>query len=329
MKKILLSIIALCCTLMAGAQDSDQISAVLQVEDQTPQVFFGASALKSAIEAAPDHGGVITLTSGQFNAADITKDVIIYGAGFETDAEKGVFTTSIRGDINVNLPEGISAPHGIFVEGIWVTGNINVKSAVDGFTLSKSSFNNIDFDAPATRCVITQSYVRAEIIDGFDLYVQNSYVKERVMVMDDASYIRLDHCILTRNYDDNYYSYTNRMRYNCSNCIVTNTRPMNIQTYNYCIMTGVSNLNGYSATANNYFISIADVFDDGINNATYSEERTFELKNPTAYVGSDGKPIGPSGGIGWNKIPSTPIVKNLDATVNGTSLEVDYDAEVR
>ena len=71
------------------------------------------------------------------------------------------------------------------------------------------------------------------------------------------------------------------------------------------------------------------VFDDGINNATYSEERTFELKNPTTYVGSDGKPIGPSGGIGWNKIPSTPIVKNLDATVNGTSLEVDYDAEVR
>jgi hypothetical protein len=314
---------------MAGAQDSDQISAVLQVEDQTPQVFFGASALKSAIEAAPDHGGVITLTSGQFNAADITKDVIIYGAGFETDAEKGVFTTSIRGDINVNLPEGVSAPHGIFVEGIWVTGNINVKSAVDGLTLSKSSFNNIDFDAPATRCVITQSYVRAEIIDGFDLYVQNSYVKERVMVMDDASYIRLDHCILTRNYDDNYYSYTNRMRYNCSNCIVTNTRPMNIQTYNYCIMTGVSNLNGYSATANNYFLSIADVFDDCINNATYSEERTFELKNPTTYVGSDGKPIGPSGGIGWNKIPSTPIVKNLDATVNGTSLEVDYDAEVR
>ena len=119
------------------------------------------------------------------------------------------------------------------------------------------------------------------------------------------------------------------MRYNCSNCIVTNTRPMNIQTYNYCIMTGVSNLNGYAATANNYFISIADVFDDGINNATYSEERTFELKNPTTYVGSDGKPIGPSGGIGWNKIPSTPIVKNLDATVNGTSLEVDYDAEVR
>ena len=103
MKKILLSIIALCCTMAAGAQQTDQISAILQVEDQTPQVFYGASALKSAIAAAPNSGGVITLSSGLFNAIDITKDVKIFGAGFETDADNDVALTNINGGFNVNL----------------------------------------------------------------------------------------------------------------------------------------------------------------------------------------------------------------------------------
>ena len=71
MKKILLSIVALCCTVVAGAQNSSQQqTAILQKGDGTAEgsvsVYYGSDALKEAYNAADDEGCVITLTSGQF-----------------------------------------------------------------------------------------------------------------------------------------------------------------------------------------------------------------------------------------------------------------------
>ena len=73
--------------------------------------------------------------------------------------------------------------------------------------------------------------------------------------------------------------------------------------------------------------SIADIFADG-NDAKYSPTRTFELKDPTTYVGTDGTPIGLSGGAGWNKVPSNPYVSKVNTTLSGTQLNVTYEAGV-
>ena len=327
MKKILLSIIALCCTMAAGAQQTDQISAILQVEDQTPQVFYGASALKSAIAAAPNSGGVITLSSGLFNAIDITKDVKIFGAGFETDADNDVALTNINGGFNVNLPAEITGPHSISLEGVYVNGDITVKSAVDGFSLTKSSVNVLTFQAAATRCVVTQSYIRYAINGGHDLYVQNSYVRGRsINVLNDESHILLNHCIIT----DGYSYDGGNARFNCTNCII-DASYLNYrghQTFNYCLI--VPNFTEGGSSLHNWVgVAAANVFEDAAN-CNYTSSRTFMLKDPETYIGNDGTQVGVHGGdFPWNKIPSTPVVKNLNATVNGTSLGVTYQAEVR
>lgn len=327
MKKLLFSIIAFCCTLTVGAQQTDQISAILQVENQDPQVFYGASALKNALAAAPNSGGVITLTSGQFNATDITKDVKIFGSGFEADDDNDVAVTNINGSFNVNLPADIAGPHGISIEGVYVNGDIIVKSAVDGFSLTKCSVSQLTFNAAATRCVVTQSYIRYAINGGHDLYVQNSYVVgHTISILNDESHILLNHCIIT----DGYYFDHNNNRFNCTNCIVYSSYRNGVQTYNYCLLPNVNNLNGFVGSNNNWFsVGVANVFEDA-ENFNYSETRTFVLKNPETYIGSDGTQVGVHGGdFPWNKIPSTPIVKNLNTTVAGTDLNVTYEAEVR
>jgi hypothetical protein len=326
MKKILLSIIALCCSMMAGAQTTDQISAILQNGEETT-VFYGASALKNAIAAAPNSGGVITLTSGLFNATDIIKDVKIFGSGFQTIDSLDVAMTNINGGFNVNLPTDIAGPHGISMEGIYVNGDITVKSAVDGFSLTKCSFSQLTFQAAATRCVVTQSYIRYAINGGYDLYVQNSYVNgHSINVLNDESNILLNHCIIT----DGYNFDGRNSRFNCTNCIVNVGYRNSIQTYNYCILPNINNLNGFVDSGNNWFsIGEANVFKDA-SNFNYTDDRTFELKNPDTYIGNDNTQVGIHGGIfPWNKVPSTPVVKNLNATVDGINLNVEYEAEVR
>ena len=327
MKKLLFSIIAFCCTMAAGAQQTDQISAILQVGNETPQVFYGASALKNAIAAAPNSGGVITLTSGLFNAVDITKDVKIFGSGFETDVDNDIVLTNINGSFNVNLPADIAGPHGISIEGVYVNGDINVKSAVDGFSLTKCSVSQLTFNAAATRCVVTQSYIRYAINGGHDLYVQNSYVNgHSISVLNDGSHILLNHCIIT----DGYNFDGTGARFNCTNCVIDASylNYRGLQTFNYCLIAPNFSQGG-SSTNNWVNVGAANVFEDAAN-FSYSETRTFVLKNPETYIGNDNTQVGVHGGdFPWNKIPSTPIVKNLNTTVAGTNLNVAYEAEVR
>lgn len=84
MKKLSITLMMLCCAIVGNAQVTDEISAILQVGDNA-QIFYGADALIEAMAAAPDRGATITLSSGTFNAAEITKCVNIYGAGWVTE----------------------------------------------------------------------------------------------------------------------------------------------------------------------------------------------------------------------------------------------------
>ena len=63
--------------------------------------------------------------------------------------------------------------------------------------------------------------------------------------------------------------------------------------------------------------------------ARYVEGRTFELLNPTGFPGTDDGQIGLLGGEGFSRVPSTPVVKNLSPTVEGSILKISYEAEVR
>ena len=327
MKKILLSIVALCCTMAAGAQDTDQISAILQNGEETT-VFYGIGALQKAMEAAPERGGVITLSSGNFNGATINKDVKIYGASYESNVSEGITLTNLNSGISISIPEEIVAPHNIVIEGINVNGDIRVNMTLDGLSLTKIAFNSIVFSVPTTRTVITQSYIRGNIEGGHNVYVQNSYFSGRFIgPLNDESTVLIDHCILTNGYNFD----SGAARFRCQNSIVAAGWNNGIQTYNYCLCPHWGNLNGFIGSANNWFnIGDANVFEDA-ENLDYNADRTFILKDPdNIYIGNDGTQVGVYGGnYPWNKLPSTPVVKNLKAKVDGVSLDVDYDAIVR
>ncbi|MGN0210933.1 MAG: hypothetical protein ACI391_07455, partial [Muribaculaceae bacterium] len=102
MKTILLSIIALCSTVAAWAQNVLG-TAVLHHESQTT-LFTGSHALVRAYDAAVD-GDVITLSSGYFEAPVIAKAVSIYGSGCEGDATTQRYYTSITTDFTIKTSD--------------------------------------------------------------------------------------------------------------------------------------------------------------------------------------------------------------------------------
>ena len=74
--------------------------------------------------------------------------------------------------------------------------------------------------------------------------------------------------------------------------------------------------------------NLAEIFTDEAS-ADYTPTRTFELQQPETWVGTDGTQVGLHGGNGWNKVPGVPVVKDLQLSVDGSTLNVTYEAEAR
>jgi hypothetical protein len=85
-----------------------------------------------------------------------------------------------------------------------------------------------------------------------------------------------------------------------------------------------------SGFENCYLVAIANIFEDG-EDGTYSSDRTYVLKSElsSSWIGTDNTEIGIHGGHGFSKVPSIPVVKNLQLGVNGSELNVTYDAITR
>ena len=146
-----------------------------------------------------------------------------------------------------------------------------------------------------------------------------------------------DHCIL-RHYSGSDTNYAHAAAF-YTNCIINNHDRYNedppietgYTTENCIFFTNEGNVKKRDGERvnNKYAVDFSTLFGDGVNNIDYSTARTFVLATPGDYPGTDGTPVGVTGGdYPWYKVPSIPYVKNLNATVNGTSLDVNYDAGV-
>ena len=343
MKKLLLTLALSAITMTMWAQ-SDVMTATLQHENTT-SVFKGASALVQAHNAAVD-GDVITLSDGTFTATNITKSVTIYGAGFERNEEAGTAITTINGNVYIGVADAILSD--VKLEGLCFNNNVyaaNINSSttaqLKNFTMKKCRVSgDITFNSNIENVNILQcrtNYIQGtKTIIANGLYIANCYIEKRVQLFSTQSDVLLDHCIIAWyyngyniNYDEISYSaftWTNCMtlgggsysspRSTGKNCVVKN-----------CVSSSWSTDIGCTYE-NCYQAYPPSLFADA-SNASYTESRTFELIDPETYVGTDGTPVGPFGGLGWNKVPATPVVKSLDLEVNGTTLNVTYEAEVR
>lgn len=358
-KRVIISLMVLCFAMVAKAQN-DVAIATLQHGDNV-SVFKGPSALGSALAAASEEGGdVITLSEGSFTAADITKPVSIYGAGFEKDNTNGTLLTQIYGD-NMTVGRTDSGLlSGVHIEGVYLncqlkvggvenTGPLKSFRVVKAFIKSmivQSTNENTSFD----QCVINGTMNCAENNNIYktvisDLFFSNCVMNRgcfrRYYHADNS--IVLDHCIFnvycnSSNSYGIYYPFEN-----APNTILTLRNSMYILASDsprtesmYTIWPSGSKISNCISDDGNiakfegcHTVLRAEVFKDG-EDGMYTSSRSFELNEQlAAWVATDGSEIGIRGGNGWSKVPSTPVVKSLNVTPVGANLNVTYEAEVR
>lgn len=315
MKKMLFSIVMLCCAI-AGKSQSDVYTATLQHGDEV-KVFYGTGALSQAVTAAED-GDAINLSAGNFSGVSINKAVNVYGAGYEENEESGTGVTLITtGGLAVSCSD-------VHLEGIRVNGNINF-NAVSNVSITKCYWNGSDFYNPTSvieisKCVIIGN-INCRNVNHQGMRVLNSVLGSlRNVTLD--SRIQVDHCIV---YDD--YSgpllYTNSLLVNAF--VYSSAIAENSTVYN-CVI--IANIPANRVVENCYVVPLADIFADG-ENYNYTPERTYELKNPEEWIGTDGTQCGLYGGEGWSKIPATPVLKNMTVEVDGSTLMINYETLTR
>lgn len=334
-KRLFISVIALCCTMVAWAQSNQSVTAILQhVVDgnETVKVYVGKEAFKNAYTDAVN-GDVITLSSGSFDTpSPFQKELSVYGAGYEEDAETGTAVTILNNSINIKGVESLSNLH---FEGLRLDGNIiECNIPVSNMVISKCFCKNVYFYAEQCTNIVIQQSVITQGITGLTsgsikTMANNLRIKNCILssagYFDPSSRGQLDHCLLlseTNNTNAHAFPFF------YTNCIFGKKGyTINITgSLQYCIVPYYFSCNNPINVIN---LSNAAVFTDGDWASSYSADRTYTLSNPNEWIGNDGTQIGIHGGMGFSKVPSTPVIKNMTVTPEGKKIKVNYETNVR
>ena len=335
-KRFIFSVIALCCTMVAWAQNNQSVTAILQhVVDgnETVKVYVGKEAFKNAYTDAVN-GDVITLSSGSFDVPSaFQKELSVYGAGYEEDAASGTAVTTLNNSINIKDIESLSNLH---FEGLRINSTITCNIPISNMVISKCLCEYVYLygatctDITIQQCVI-KSGVQGKNNSNNITKAENLRIKNCIMggaqTFDPSSTAQIDHCLLT--------SKTNPSTQNphvypfvYSNCIFGKKGEYVYitGTLQSCIVSW-----GYSCNNPNNVLDLqnAAVFTDGDWASSYAADRTYTLSNPNEWIGNDGTQIGIHGGMGFSKVPSTPVIKNMTVTPEGKKIKVNYETNVR
>lgn len=343
MKKLFLSIIALATSTVGYAQLSDGVSATLQA-GETTTMFYGYDAFKDAIAAAPaDAVSTITLSPGAFNnPGNISKSVKIYGAGFQTDAEKNISPTSVTGDLNIVSTDEVSPT--VRIEGVKFVNScvLSGSQTITGTEIVKCSFERFYNRVATDNTIIRQSYFRSDVRGENKLstrfLISNCYLVG-IHSFGAGSDVAVNHCILTAGSDYRHgpYFYYGNITHPTSYYAEISAGAT--CQYNVSSDTKLSN-GGNNNVLGNYdksqWTDFKTLFADGQDNLDYldadGKPRTWTLAAPTTYVDAEGSPCGVTGGdFPWNPIPATPriISTSVDAKSEAGKLKVTIKAEAR
>ena len=339
MKKFFILVLIQC--LFAGsALAQSSMLATLSHEGEIT-VFYGADALKEAHTAAA-HGDVITLSSGSFNAVDITKAITLRGAGVEANTSRNIYPTIITGDFRIAV--GVNVEKNLTIEGIFNNFTVTIEEGLDNATFIKDRFKTVKYRGDESsyknnrfiHCKIVESLSALDNSGSNSLSFTNCYITElfnnkcstishNSIINQDQYLSSLEYCtfynciVIVSTYPQNYsYSATN----NLYNSLTTNIAPYY-----------VNGLYKYITSSSNHIIpGIDDVFKtfkaDG-----YNEEETFELLDEvkTKYLGTDSTQIGIHGGsYPYSSITTNPqITKCIVAPRSTADGKLSIDIEVK
>ena len=357
MKKFILSLFVLLCTTMSFAQTS--LLATLS-HDGTISTYYGSTALREALEKASD-GDAITLSAGQFAAANITKNVTLRGAGMSvrTDSIYSHEATIVQGNFEIAPTDSTSGR--IIVEGVYFTSDITYKGLVRNPLFMKSRFGIVKsgdggrlVNASLIHCRVADTF---RLTDNSNACFVNCAVWEPTNDGTNGSNFEFDNCVVSfpgknsinttafagkviNSYYKNcmimvkhdkvsavYYPYCG-IPYSCTaiNCIGCCSYGAANDYYNN-IFYNISSKN----TTNKNVAKPASVLKTG--GFTYNDSENFELTDEakTTYLGTDGKQIGIYGGsLPYEEDPTTPQITKCNVAAKSTAdgkLSVDIEVK--
>lgn len=336
----------LACVAISYAQHN--LVATLNHDDAV-SVYYGANALKDA-HAAADHGDVITLSSGSFNATDITKAITLRGAGMQTDTINNVSPTTLVGDFKIQIADSITEM--LTVEGIAHNKTISVNGTLNGSRFVKSRFEQVEVAGSllngcflhckikegltftsanrSSTCSILASYVSCCASYGATLQFVNSILKTSdkktaygyIATLSSFSNSSFLNCILIGcNKVSSAYNDPASLDRLPSSAYVYNCVAMNTYNHADCF----KNILNYT-NWNSYYV---DVFADF--KGTYNDGISFELTDSakTTFLGIDGTQVGIHGGdFPFDPTVSVPQITKFEVGKQSTAdgkLNIDIE----
>lgn len=357
MKKFFLLVIVMVIATMSFAQGS--FLATLSHDGQI-SVYYGASALSQALEAA-DNGDVITLSSGQFTAADITKAVTIRGAGMsiKNDSISSHESTIIQGKFGISLSDSTTSKR-LIIEGVYFTSTLSYKGCIRNPLFMKSRFESINIDGEGGT-LVNSSFIHCRIADGFCLSSNsnacliNSVVWNPFNASQTGSNFEFNNCVICFTRSSSSYPYASGVinSYYKNSVIMVGYYAGNETKYSnnvippscnaiYCV--GCSEYGSAFSSMNNIFFKLGStsfsnkipssysvIFKTGTSK--YRDGEVFILTDNAKeiYLCGDGKEVGIHGGnLPYEEDPITPqIIKCNVASKTTADGKLSVDIEVK
>lgn len=351
MKKLFLSLVALTIATMSYAQGS--VLATLS-HDGEISTFYGGTALKKA-HAAAQHGDVITLSSGSFDAVDITKALTIRGAGMQTDSVSKIYPTIVLGSFIINVADTLEQR--LTIEGIYYDNNtVTVYNKLSNASFIKTrfyAFKSVATNSNGWGYMKNVAFIHCKIGSTFtnkngsnSVSFVNSVVMNPILGKYTNNSIEFVNCVVRwfpTGTDNAVYNVSQYAIYR--NCILSSVTKTNM---NYHLMSNTnliynclgiadddkSMFYNFNSQSSNMFYTerkLSNVFKNWTG--TYSDGQSFELTDEakTNYVGDDGKELGIYGGnLPFNPNPSNPKITKFNvASKSSVDGKLSVDIEVK
>ena len=272
--------------------------ATLQHNGSITGVFYGQNAFVSAYNASID-GDIITLSSGTFTKCDISKSIIVHGAGSIADTVTNVLPTII--------PDEIKLLHSdVTIEGVCFTGSI-------ACSYNGPNLNNLRF----IKCNI--NYIHNTY--GYHTSIMTNFHFVNCIIKQFGSWnfrgTSIINCVIRYTAYDHPDIFNPTNIYNSVILFSTDLPINNLIAYNSIISTASGNI-VTNCTFNNCIgietgetllfegqtaqnIMEVDSYDDVFEtfDGTVSYDNIYQLKNDiaTSFLGNDGTEVGVYGGM--------------------------------
>lgn len=311
-------VVFVCMLCLAGTSSFAQAQMATLQHGENFSAFYGINAFIEAHEAAVD-SDIITLSSGEFNATNITKAITLHGAGVKAETAAQCLPTQIKIGTNDHLNIDIQNENiPLVIEGIdfcKTLTTINIASLLHHASFIKCNFYSIDAEAGLKDVEFINCWVpgdfKVKSIDN-NLKIINSVIGRSTTYSNSTNIIAYN-SILGFYFNSNCYLY---------NCILTHrsgtTGGFNSSYFYNCIGVGYS----VATQANAYNCldaSVSEVFKTYTGGTIYTyTDLSLTDEIIASFHGTDGTQVGIYGGaMPYCTRPSYLILNNT--VVSGQS----------